>query len=112
MIFWGRWRRGTSRFFFLLYIFQMYNVWEYEDVSSSPYWTRVMMISLWVVPSVLGKIVPQSNPRSPRCPGPQRKGKVGDNREKTARTGMELNIVSVLCYNIWAGDKSMYTVQQ
>ncbi|CAH8429380.1 unnamed protein product [Dicrocoelium dendriticum] len=78
MIFWGRWRRGTSRFFFLLYV-QMYNVWEYEDMSSSPYWTRVMVISLWVVPSVLGKIVPQSNPRSPRCPGPQRKGKVGDN---------------------------------
>ncbi|CAI2738989.1 unnamed protein product [Dicrocoelium dendriticum] len=61
---------------FLLVIFQMYNVWEYEDMSSSPYWTRVMVISLWVVPSVLGKIVPQSNPRSPRCPGPQRKGKI------------------------------------
>ncbi|CAH8549214.1 unnamed protein product, partial [Dicrocoelium dendriticum] len=92
----------------------MYNVWEYEDMSSSPYWTRVMVIVGWSLRSFTilhvspcglfrpswAKIVPPSNPRSPRCPGPQRKGKVGDNREKTARTGMELNIVNVLCYNI------------
>ncbi|CAH8462322.1 unnamed protein product, partial [Dicrocoelium dendriticum] len=91
----------------------MYNFGEYEDMSISPYWTRVMVIAvrsfrsstmLQVSPCGLlrpswAKTVPQSNPRSPRIPGPQRKGKVRDSREKTARTGMELNIVNILSYN-------------